>query len=588
MATPRPHFGLCDVPGSFTQNSRLQSNIDASFLVLSSNASYHNFYNTSIGNGSDTVYSMFLCYNYTTPESCNQCIESAANDVQGEDCSYKNEAIVWEEDCQLRYSTQMFFGSLNSSGNFALNNKRNNSDPELFRSTVNQTLNSLTKLAAFNHSTMYATGTAPFESGDMIYALVQCTLDLSQHDCQKCLEIATAEILESFYFSRGARLLSRSCYLRYELYAFYNGDTEGTRRNETVYDGETEGTNHNPTDPLDNPCSYNRGNYTTNSPFDNNLKTLLATLPARAAQNQGFYYASFGDGDDKVFGRALCRGDINSTDCEACLGKASEKIKRQCQSREALMRYDQRCQVEYGSALLKRYNGKYPDSTDLEKPVSDPLRFSRVLKELMGSLSDQAANHSGLMFAAQSRNFSQQISIYGLVQCTRDLSNAQCGECLNSASVDLEGCCGTREGGTVYGGACSEFWLGALRGIVKRGSAQEQAWQVVNEEMELGVADPVLIESSSPMEEIRRCIHIGVLCVQEDPAERPRMSEVVHLLKGGQMPVSKPRRPPVSLGRRSNHGGIHLNPSSTASSSLTESCATALITGSIRDSRQTK
>nr|GMC81475.1 cysteine-rich receptor-like protein kinase 25 [Ipomoea batatas] len=208
-------------------------------------------------------------------------------------------------------------------------------------------------------------------------------------------------------------------------------------------------------DPLDNPCSYNRGNYTTNTPFDNNLKTLLASLPASAAQNQGFYYASFGDGDDKVIGRALCRGDINSTDCETCLGKASEKIKRQCQSREALMRYDQRCQVEYGSALLKRYNGKYPDSTDLEKPVSDPLRFSRVLKELMGSLSDQAANHSGLMFAAQSRNFSQQISIYGLVQCTRDLSNAQCGECLNSASVDLEGCCGTREGGTVYGGACS-------------------------------------------------------------------------------------------------------------------------------------
>nr|GLL24005.1 cysteine-rich receptor-like protein kinase 10 isoform X3 [Ipomoea trifida] len=526
-------YRLCDVPGNFAENTHLQFNINTSFLALSINASYHNFFNTSIGNGSDTVYSMFLCYNYTTPEACKRCIESATNDVQGDDCSYKNEAIVWEEDCQLRYSTQMFLGTLNSSGNFALDNKHNNSDPELFRSTVNQTLNNLTKLAAFNHSTMYATGTAPFVDGDMIYALVQCSLDLSQHDCQKCLEIATAEILESFYFSRGARLLSRSCYLRYELYAFYNGDKEGTNHNSSYRRGNSNtelaqgsypdddmsqlkqkfpGINNQELplidiqtiieatdnfsdlnklgeggfgpvfkawnlwneDPPDTPCSSNRGDYKANSTFDNNLKSLLGSLPARAAQNEGFYNASVGDGADRVLGRALCRGDINSTDCQNCLEKASEEIKRQCQTREAVIRYDQRCKLEYGSTLLKRYNGKYLESNKDKKNVSaDPSQFSQALKDLMDHLSEEAAYNSRLMFAAQSRKFSEQITIYGLVQCTRDLSNEECRVCLESASGDLDGCCGSHEGGTVYSAACSvrfeiyQFYYSATNGNKK-------------------------------------------------------------------------------------------------------------------------
>nr|GMC87945.1 cysteine-rich receptor-like protein kinase 25 [Ipomoea batatas] len=209
-------------------------------------------------------------------------------------------------------------------------------------------------------------------------------------------------------------------------------------------------------DPPDTPCSSNRGNYKANSTFDNNLKSLLGSLPARAAQNEGFYNASVGDGADRVLGRALCRGDINSTDCQNCLEKASEEIKRQCQTREAVIRYDQRCKLEYGSTLLKRYNGKYLESNKDKKNVSaDPSQFSQALKDLMDHLSEEAAYNSRLMFAAQSRKFSEQITIYGLVQCTRDLSNEECRVCLESASGDLDGCCGSHEGGTVYSAACS-------------------------------------------------------------------------------------------------------------------------------------
>ena len=59
----------------------------------------------------------------------------------------------------------------------------------------------------------------------------------------------------------------------------------------------------------------------------------------------------------------------------------------------------------------------------------------------------------------------------------------------------------------------------------------------------------MLIESSSPIEEILRCIHIGLLCVQEDPADRPTMSTVIGLLRNESLSRPEPRQPAVAMGR---------------------------------------
>ncbi|XP_062109732.1 cysteine-rich receptor-like protein kinase 25 [Humulus lupulus] len=64
-----------------------------------------------------------------------------------------------------------------------------------------------------------------------VYALVQCTRDLSPDDYKKCLGSATEEILDVYYHSIGVRLLSQSCYLRYELYAFYMGESDSMANN---------------------------------------------------------------------------------------------------------------------------------------------------------------------------------------------------------------------------------------------------------------------------------------------------------------------------------------------------------------------
>ncbi|XP_050909223.1 cysteine-rich receptor-like protein kinase 10 [Lathyrus oleraceus] len=74
---------------------------------------------------------------------------------------------------------------------------------------------------------MYATGKVAFKD-KTVYALVQCTRDLSANDCSKCLQSAIGDIPGCCYASIGARVWSRSCYLRYEFYPFYLGETEST------------------------------------------------------------------------------------------------------------------------------------------------------------------------------------------------------------------------------------------------------------------------------------------------------------------------------------------------------------------------
>ncbi|CAA6656537.1 unnamed protein product [Spirodela intermedia] len=61
--------------------------------------------------------------------------------------------------------------------------------------------------------------------------------------------------------------------------------------------------------------------------------------------------------------------------------------------------------------------------------ASDPALFDKQLMELMTDIVSLAATGSS-RFAVGIKNYSSSIDIYGLVQCTRDLSASVCDECL--------------------------------------------------------------------------------------------------------------------------------------------------------------
>ncbi|CAK7350953.1 unnamed protein product [Dovyalis caffra] len=226
LAYADPPYKVCSNISNQAANSSFQNNLKSLMSSLPSNASASKLYNTSTGNDLERVYAQYMCLNYVTNKSCSTCIGVASQDIM-QLCPEDKEAVVWEELCQLRYSNQSFLGHLDVSGNIPLDNKKNVENPEQFRVVVNETLSNLTEQAAFNASEdMYATGEVVFTNIDTLYALVQCSTDLSPDDCSTCLRVAIANISSCCYASRGGRVLSRSCYLRYELYAFYEGANE--------------------------------------------------------------------------------------------------------------------------------------------------------------------------------------------------------------------------------------------------------------------------------------------------------------------------------------------------------------------------
>lgn len=61
--------------------------------------------------------------------------------------------------------------------------------------------------------------------------------------------------------------------------------------------------------------------------------------------------------------------------------------------------------------------------------------------------------------------------------------------------------------------------------------------------------DPMLEDSNTDESEVLKCIHIGLLCVQEDPSDRPNMSTVVVMLASDTMTFPKPNHPAFTVGK---------------------------------------
>ncbi|XP_077243468.1 cysteine-rich receptor-like protein kinase 15 isoform X2 [Tasmannia lanceolata] len=74
------------------------------------------------------------------------------------------------------------------------------------------------------------------------------------------------------------------------------------------------------------------------------------------------------------------------------------------------------------------------------------------------------------------------------------------------------------------------------------------AWRLWLECKGQELIDPSMTDTCPPSEALR-CIHIGLLCVQEDAADRPTMSLVVLMLGSESLGLSQPKQPAFSVGR---------------------------------------
>ncbi|KMS95725.1 hypothetical protein BVRB_005670 [Beta vulgaris subsp. vulgaris] len=194
----------------------------------------------------------------------------------------------------------------------------------------------------------------------------------------------------------------------------------------------------------------------SSSPISANIDHLLANVVTKFQQGATYVKAASGKGDDTVYGLAQCRGDVGSKDCLSCIKDVAQRIRKTCPSQsEAWVRYEY-CYLKYSQ---DNFYGKVDTSTAAlvyynTQNVIDPKSFSNELGKLFDKIVSRAVKPSSGGLGKDETKLSDFETLYGLVQCNKDLSPVSCGQCLAIAIQNFEGFCKDSQGCRVVFSSC--------------------------------------------------------------------------------------------------------------------------------------
>ncbi|KAF5472869.1 hypothetical protein F2P56_009538 [Juglans regia] len=230
-AEPLNHFCLYE-KGNYTANSTYETNLNQllSSDVSSDTGSNSGFYNSSYGQNSDQVHAIGLCRGDVNSDVCRDCLNSAKS-LLPQRCPNQKEAIMWYDYCMFRYSNSSIYGVMETSPSFFMWNTQNVSANyvEQFNAVLRTLIENLTSQAKDGGSLRkFAANSASAPEFKTLYALVQCTPDLSMDDCEGCLRGAKEAIPQCCNGKIGGRVVRPSCNIRFETNPFFDSTTDAS------------------------------------------------------------------------------------------------------------------------------------------------------------------------------------------------------------------------------------------------------------------------------------------------------------------------------------------------------------------------
>ncbi|KAA8519971.1 hypothetical protein F0562_014231 [Nyssa sinensis] len=193
--------------------------------------------------------------------------------------------------------------------------------------------------------------------------------------------------------------------------------------------------------------------------YQTNLNTLLSSLSSNIDRN-GFYNSSEGQGSDMVNGIALCRGDVELDICRRCVNDSTRGLSQLCPNNKQAIGWYDYCMLRYSNqSFLGTMDTRPAFYMWNTNNISDVVQFNQDLRNLLDGLRGRAGSGGSLRkFATGNTSFTTATdfgTIYGLVQCTPDLSEQLCSDCLIGAMQEIGSCCFGRRGGRVIYPSCN-------------------------------------------------------------------------------------------------------------------------------------
>ncbi|KAL0873534.1 hypothetical protein Bca101_023239 [Brassica carinata] len=222
-----------------------------------------------------------------------------------------------------------------------------------------------------------------------------------------------------------------------------------------------------------------KGSFNTDSTFNKNRLLLLSSLPSNVTSHNSFFYnSSLGQDRDRIYAVAMCIPDTETEDCSNCVKTTSDGLIKTCPNSTEAFHWSgdetTLCFVRYST---RSFIGSpdmdprqiLPNATNIRSNLTD---FYGIWQDLMLRMVDSASSRH---YEAETRPLTNTSSgewmmIYTIMQCTSDVSNAECNTCLRNSVGDYQNCCRGKQGGLVTRPNCifrCEFYpfYGAFRNV---------------------------------------------------------------------------------------------------------------------------
>ncbi|KAH0935251.1 hypothetical protein HID58_012368 [Brassica napus] len=592
-----PYFfhHLCRNTTRYSSNSIYSTNLKTLRSSLSStNASYSTgFQNATAGQAPDTVTGLFLCRGDVSPEVCRSCVSFSVKDIVAK-CPNQREATIYYDECMLRYSDQDVSSNLTLADDFLMYNdyKTAPKDVDLFKKVASTTMMEAAFEAA-NSSRYFCTRKAKWIDFKDLYVLVQCTPDLTRDDCLFCL----LQSINGLNFeSIGSRHLSPSCNSRYEVYKFYN-ETEvksppplassttprpkaGKRGNSNVLaiailvaiimtlllsiagycflEKRKKKTS-------DNAPTFYGDDITTGDSLQLDYRTIQAATNDYSENNK------IGQGG---FGEVYKGTFLNGTEVAVKrLSKSSGQGETEFKNEVVVVaKLQHRNLVRLMGFSLEREERilvyEYVPNKSLDYFLFDPtkkgqLYWTRRYKIIEGIVRGMLYLHQDSRLTIIHRDLkasnilldadmNPKIADFGMARIfgmdqTQENTNRIVGTYgYMSPEYVIHGQFSMKSDVYSFGVLVLEIITGRKNSsFYERDGAHNlvtYAWRLWTNKSELDLVDPVIVDNCQ-MSEVVRCIHIGLLCVQEDPIERPTFSTILMMLISNNVILPVPQQP---------------------------------------------
>ncbi|XBJ00640.1 hypothetical protein VPH35_020494 [Triticum aestivum] len=224
---PWPICGPYPPSSNYTQNTTYRANIDLLSATLPRNASLSPaFYATGdVGDVPDIVYGQALCRgDVANASACEACVAAAFRGARRA-CPLYKDVIIFYDLCQLRFSNRNFL--LDDDylvTTYTLLRSRVVATPA-FDAAVGLLLNATADHAVEDSSRRFGTGEEGFgdRRNTTIYALAQCAQEKTADVCRSCLSIIIGQLPNLFRGRTGGGMFGVWCNFRYEVYPFFPG-----------------------------------------------------------------------------------------------------------------------------------------------------------------------------------------------------------------------------------------------------------------------------------------------------------------------------------------------------------------------------